>query len=283
MCYTILVRFIDDYFGVPPPTEPIMRHWLRVLFFDLFLNFTNDASKHEEAVKASLDRRAWVLQLIRDRQRDLDNGKPLADNVLNRMILLQREEGNGWFDDETIQRNIGGLITGILETTNKAVILVLDELFNRPDALKGAVDTAQVKDMKKMYGYVCEAMRFNPAQPGVIRYCESEQVLRGKGLKQYRIKAKRKVFALTACAMMDPVAFPEPRQFNPQREAVYMNYGYALHECYGKYINAVTISEFVAAILRLPGVRREPGWAGRGTGLHVGPFFNNFVVRFDTI
>jgi len=281
MCYTVLVRFIDDYFGVPPPTEPIMKHWLRVLFYDLFLNFTNNKAKHQEAVTASLDRRVWVLQLIKDRKRDLDNGKPLADNVLNRMILLQREEGNGWFDDETIQRNIGGLITGILETTNKAVILVLDELFNRPDVLRGAIDTAQLKDMKKMYGYVSEAMRFNPAQPGVIRYCESEQVLRGKGLKKYRIKAKRKVFALTACAMMDPDAFPEPRQFNPQREAVYMNYGYALHECYGKYINAVTISEFVAAILRLPGVRREPGWAGRGTGLHVGPFFNNFVVAFD--
>lgn len=284
MCYTVLVRFIDDYFGVPPPTEPIMRHWLRVLFYDLFLNFTNNAAKHEAAVQAALDRRGWVLQLIKDRKRELDNGKTLPDNVLNRMILLQREGGNGWFDDETIQRNIGGLITGILETTNKAAILVLDELFNRPDSLRGAIDTAQVKDMKLMYGYVCEAMRFNPAQPGVIRYCESEQVLRGKGLKQYRIKGKRKVFALTACAMMDPDAFPEPRQFNPQRErAVYMNYGYALHECYGKYINAVTISEFVAAILRMPGVRREPGWAGRGTGLHVGPFFNNFVVRFDTI
>lgn len=282
MCYTVLVRFIDNYFGVPAPTEAIMKHWLRVLFYDLFLNFTNNKVKHEEAVTASLDRRGWVLQLIRDRKRELDNGAPLADNVLNRMILLQREEGNGWFDDETIQRNIGGLITGILETTNKAVILVLDELFNRPDSLKGAIDTAQLKDMKKMYGYVSEAMRFNPAQPGVIRYCESAQVLRGKGLKQYRIPAKRKVFALTACAMMDPDAFPEPRQFNPQREAVYMNYGYALHECYGKYINAVTISEFVAAILRLPGVRREPGWGGRGTGLHVGPFFNNFVVAFDT-
>ncbi|HWK04591.1 MAG TPA: cytochrome P450 [Puia sp.] len=283
MCYTVLVRFIDDYFGVPPPTEPIMRHWLRVLFYDLFLNFTNDAVKHQEAVSAALDRRVWVLQLIRDRRRDLDTGKTLADNVLNRMILLQREEGNGWFDDETIQRNIGGLITGILETTNKAVVLVLDELFNRPDVLKGAIDTAQIKDMKKMYGYVSEALRFNPAQPGVIRYCESGQVLKGKGTKPYRIKAKRKVFALTACAMMDPAVFPEPRQFNPQREAVYMNYGYALHECYGKYINAVTISEFVAAVLRLPGIRREPGWAGRGTGLHVGPFFNNFVVRFDTI
>lgn len=282
MCYTVLVRFIDDYFGVPAPTEPIMRHWLRVLFYDLFLNFTNNIDKHEAAVQAALERRTWVLQLVKDRKQHLDNGETLPDNVLNRMIRLQRD-GNAWFDDETIQRNIGGLITGILETTNKAVILVLDELFNRPDALKGAADTARIKDMKKMYGYVCEAMRFNPAQPGVIRYCESDQILRGKGLKPYRIKAKRKVFALTACAMMDPDAFPEPRQFNPQREAVYMNYGYALHECYGKYINAVTISEFVAAILRMPGVRREPGWAGRGTGLHAGPFFSNFVVRFDNI
>jgi hypothetical protein len=60
-----------------------------------------------------------------------------------------------------------------------------------------------------------------------------------------------------------------------------MNYGYALHECYGKYINAVTISEFTAAVLRLPGIRRDSGFAGQGTGLHAGPFFNNFVVAFD--
>jgi len=73
--------------------------------------------------------------------------------------------------------------------------------------------------------------------------------------------------------MMDPAAFPDPRQFNPERDAIYMNYGYALHECYGKYINAVTISEFVAAILRLPDVRRETGksWQGNGTAARALP------------
>jgi cytochrome P450 len=281
LCYTTLVRFIDDYFGVPAPSETIMKHWLRVLFYDLFLNFTNNKAKHQAAVDAALERREWILQLIKDRRQQLKEGKTLDDNVLNRMILLAQEPENHWADDETLHRNIGGLITGILETTNKAVILVLDELFNRPEALKGAIAVAQQKDMTKMYGYVCEAMRFNPAQPGVIRFCERKQVLTGKGQKQYHIKAKRKVFALTAAAMMDPAAFPDPKKFDPERKAVYMNYGYALHECYGKYINAVTISEFVAAILRLPNVRREQGAAGRGTGLHDGPFFNNFVVAFD--
>jgi cytochrome P450 len=91
------------------------------------------------------------------------------------------------------------------------------------------------------------------------------------------------VFAITSAAMFDPAAFPEPKKFIGDRNAIYMNYGYALHECYGKYINAVTISEFVAAILRLKNVRRAPGMVGRGTGITQQSFPNNFVVCFDSV
>src|SRR6201991_1116995 len=281
LCRVVLVRFIGDYFGVPGPTETIMKNWLRALFYDLFLNFTNNAAKHQAAVDAANARKSWLLQLIKERKQALQKGQTLDDNVLNRLILLQQETDGAWFDDDTLQRNMGGLITGILETTNKAVILVLDELFNRPEILQDAIATAREQDMQKMYGYVSEALRFTPAQPGVIRYSEKKQTLGGKGNKTYTIPAGSTIFALTAAAMMDPAAFPEPRRFDPGRTAVYMNYGYALHECYGKYINAVTISEFVAAVLRLPGVRRAPGRPGRGSGMHIGPFPNNFVVAFD--
>jgi cytochrome P450/glutathione S-transferase len=281
LCFPVLVRLIDFYFGVPAPSEAIMRKWLRALFYDLFLNFTNNEAKHQKAVEASLARKDWILELMEDRKQALKDGQKLEDNILNRLILMQQEAGNEWFDDDALQRNIGGLLTGILETTNKATILVLDELFNRPDVLKGAVETAQTRDMKKMYGYVSEALRFNPAQPGVIRYSEKKQTLTGKGNKRYTIPAKTKVFALTAAAMFDPAAFPNPRTFVPERDSVYMNYGFGLHECYGKYINAVTISEFVAAVLRLKNVRREKGRTGQGTGLNAGPFPNNFVVAFD--
>lgn len=279
--YPVLVRLIDIYFGVPAPTEAKMKWWLRALFYDLFLNFTNNKAKHQEAVDAANERKAWILELIEDRKQELKDGKTLADNVLNRLILLQQEAGNHWFDDDTLHRNIGGLITGILETTNKAVILVLDELFKRPNALKGAIETAHQQDMKKMYAYVSEALRFNPAQPGVLRFSENQQVLTGKGSKGYIIPAKSKIFALTSCAMFDPAAFPDPKKFSADRQSRYMNYGFGLHECYGRYINEVTISELVAAVLRLKNVQREPGSAGEGTGLHTGPFFNNFVVRFS--
>jgi cytochrome P450 len=155
-------------------------------------------------------------------------------------------------------------------------------LFNRPDALKDAIAASNAYDVKKMYGFVSEALRFNPVQPGVIRFNEMAQTLSGKGQKKYRIKAKRKVFALTAAAMFDPAAFPDPKKFIAGREAVYMNYGFALHECYGRYINAVTLSEFVSAILRLKNVRREKGITGRGAGITQQSFPNNFVVCFDS-
>lgn len=277
----VLVRLIAYYFGVPGPTENVMKQWLRAMFYDLFLNFTNSAKKHNDAVTAATARKEWLLELIARRKQDLKDGNKLEDNVLNRLILMQQEPGNEWFDDDTLQRNIGGLLTGILETTNKAIILVLDELFNRPESLKGAIQTASAGDMNKMYGYVSEALRFNPAQPGVLRYSEKEQVIKGNGNKLFKIPARATIFALTSAAMFDPAAFPDPKIFDPERKSVYMNYGFALHECYGKYINAVTISELVAAVLRLPNVRRENARTGRGTGLHIGPFPNNFVVTFD--
>ncbi|MNJ97482.1 Cytochrome P450 [compost metagenome] len=280
-CKVILVRLIDHYFGVSAPTETMMKMWLRDLFYDLFLNFTNNKTKHQEALTAANERKNCLLEIIKDRKQDLKDGKTLDDNLFNRLIIMQQEPGNEWVDDDCLQRNIGGLITGILETTNKSVILILDELFNRKDSLKDAIEVAKAEDMNKMYGYVCEALRFNPAQPGVIRFNENEQLLSGKGTKNYRIKPKRKVFALTAAAMFDPAAFPNPKQFIGDRNATYMNYGFALHECYGKYINAVTLSEFTAAILRLKNVRRAPGRVGRGTGITIESFPNNFVVEFD--
>ena len=281
-CKVILVKLIEYYFGVKAPCERDIMTWHRALFYDLFLNFTNNKAKHDAAVKAATERKTCLLQIIKDRKQELAAGKQLDDNLFNRLIIMSQQPGYEWVDDDCLQRNIGGLLTGIFETTNKSVILVLDELFNRPDILPGAIETAKAADMKKMYGYVSEALRFNPAQPGVIRFNETKQVLYGYGKKNYTIPAKRKVFAMTAPAMFDPTAFPEPKKFIPDRNAIYMNYGYALHECYGKYINAVTISEFVAGILRLKNVRRAPGRVGMGTGITEQSFPNNFVVCFDS-
>ncbi len=276
----VMVRLIDNYFGIPSPTEVKMKEWLRSIFWDLFLNLGDNKDIHQKGLGAATRLKAWIVQLIKDRKQKIADGVGLSDNLLNRLILMQQEEGNQWFNDDAIRRNISGIITGALETTNKSVVLVLDELFRRPDALKTAIEVAKEGDMNQMYGYVSEALRFNPHQPVVLRYSESKQVLKGSA-KNYTIPAKRKIFATTAAAMFDPVIFPNPKVFDANRGPGYMNYGFALHECYGKYINAVTIPEFVSAIIKLPNIRRASNNAGKGTGLNEGPFPNNFVVEFD--
>jgi cytochrome P450/glutathione S-transferase len=282
LCYVVLTRLLGDYFGVPAPTKSTMQRWCLDLFYDLFFNFTNNKKIHKNAVAAGSERDAWTMNLIAQRKQDLKEGKPLEDNLLNRLIQIAQQPGYEWVSDSTICRNIGGLLTGAVGTTNKAAIYVLDQLFQRPEHLRGAVAAAQAFDVERVYGYVSEALRFSPVQPGVLRYNENEQYLKGSGIKQYKVKARRTVLALTASAMFDPVTFPDPQSFKPDRDARYMNWGFALHECYGRHINAISIPEFVTAVLRLKNVRRAQGREGRATGLNQGPFPNFFVVEFDS-
>lgn len=283
LCYVVLSRLLGDYFGVPGPTNSTTKRWSLDLFYDLFFNFTDNETIHGNAVTAANERNAWTLELIRQRKHDLQNGRNLDDNLLNRLILISQEPGYEWVSDMTICRNIGGLLTGAFGTTNKAVIYVLDQLFQRPDQLRSAVEAAVADDIDRVYGFVSEALRFSPVQPGVLRFSENEQFLSGAGKKKYRVRGGRLCLCLTSGAMFDPVTFPSPKTFQPDRDARYMNWGFALHECYGQYINAISIPEFVAAVLRLKNVRRAPGRAGQATGLNQGPFPNYFVVEFDPL
>ena len=280
--YVVLIRLLGYYFGVPAPVESQMEKWQRTMFYDLFLNFTNNKKKHQLAVDSGKERTSWVRGLIDERKKALADGKEIGDNLLNRLILLQQEPEYSWVDDDTIRRNIGGLLTGIQETTSKAVIFVLEELFKRPEMLKGAIEASELRDMDRVKGYVMEALRFNPVQPGVLRFSENKQFIKKSDKKMYTVKGNRRVLALTSGAMFDPVTFKDPKKFDPSRESRYMNWGFALHECYGRYINTVTIPELTAAVLRLKNVRPGKGSAGRGAGLKEGPFPNNYVVEFDS-
>lgn len=280
--YPILTGILDVYFGIPAPVESQIQKWQRTMFYDLFLNFTGNEEKHLEAVQSGKERTDWVRQLITERKQDLKSGKKINDNLLNRLIKLQQTEEYSWVQDDTIRRNIGGLLTGIQETTSKAVIFALEELFKRPDQLKSAINAAKDYDMETLKGYVYESLRFNPVQPGVLRFSETKQYINGTGKKKYTIKGNRKVLALTSGAMFDPVNFSDPKQFIPNRTSRYMNWGFALHECYGKYINSVTIPELVGVILRMENVKLTNGLSSKNSGLKSGPFPNNYVVEFSS-
>ena len=81
--------------------------------------------------------------------------------------------------------------------------------------------------------------------------------------------------------MFDPDAFTEPRAFRIDREqSLYLHFGHGLHLCYGRPINLVQIPEMVMALLRLDGLRRATGPAGRAA--YEGPFPDRLVVEFNS-
>jgi cytochrome P450 len=292
LCRPVYARLIDRYFGIAGPNDRVMLAWIRILFYDLFLNLTRNKAVHERAVAAGVERADWIRHVILDRTRVLAAGGELPDNVLNRMIRLSRQPGYEWVSEDVINRNIGGIISGVVETSNKAVVYTLSVLFDRPDMLKRAVEVAVAREgdmaitMAKdpMYGFVAECLRFMPVQPGVFRFTERRQTLTGGGTTPYTIKPRTKLLCLTAAAMRDPADFPNPGEFDPTRAAAgapYKNWGFALHECFGRYINTVLIPDLVAAVLRLPNLARDDSLAGCGAGLRAeGGFPNNFVVTF---
>src|SRR6266568_4802547 len=89
------------------------------------------------------------------------------------------------------------------------------------------------------------------------------------------VRVKLRLPAVTC----DPEVFTNPAEFNARRNVEYLHFGYGMHTCFGKAINDVQIPELLAALLRLPNLRRAPGSAGHI--LYDGPFPNRLVLEFD--
>ncbi|MGB1016259.1 MAG: cytochrome P450, partial [Nannocystaceae bacterium] len=276
----VLVRLVADYFGVTGPSEAAMKRWLRLLFWDMFLNPKDDEEVHQAGLKAASGLEQHLARIITSRRHVLeDTPGILADNLLNRMLRAQREPGNEWLDNDTVRRNISGLIIGALSTNAKAVVLVLDELLDRPEALREAMTAAQQDDIDTVHHYAFEALRFNPHSPGLLRFAEEAQSVCGPDGKSRKIKAKSTVYVGLSPAMFDPDHFPSPKKFDPTRDLKsYLHFGVGLHQCFGRHINAIVIPELCAAVLKLKDVRRGPGRTGRK--LYEGPFPTNFVLNF---
>ncbi len=281
----VVTQLIADFFGVPGPTRAEMQRWLHHCFRDLFLNNSNNQAVHQIALASAQSLKEHLDILITAGKRALRRGESLPDTMFNRLLQAQVQGSRPWLDDDTVRRNISGVIIGALATTSAAVVLALDELLRRPQALAKAREAAVRDDMDMVHGHVYEALRFNQHNPVLLRHVPAGATVdlgEPEGPpKPYQIPAQSTVYVGVGPAMFDPRAFAQPGEFNAARTNDYLLFGHGYHRCYGRYINAVTIPEFVAAILRLDNVRRAPALLGR-RGLYDGPFPSAFVVEFDS-
>jgi cytochrome P450 len=269
----VAVRTVATYFGMPGPDEATMMRWLRDIFYDVFLNLTNNKTVRAAALRSGGELRAHMDLVIAQRKSKAAADVP-PDDVLGRLLALEGA-ANPWLDDDTVRRNLSGLIVGAVETTSKLVTLILEELFRRPVVLLQARAAALAGDIEKVRLYAYEAGRFNPQTPMIFRYCPAETELAKGTPRARRIPAGTTMVLGTLSAMFDPEGFVSPGEFRIDRGVEYLHFGFGMHRCFGYLINDVQIPEIIAALLRLPGLRRA------GCLKYEGPFPQRMIVEFD--
>lgn len=250
------VRLVAGYFGVPADEKKMME-WQRAIFNEAFVNLNNDPAILQKGMVAAKEVATHLTALIAKRQQRPDQ---LQDNVLDR--LIEKQKDLPWLDDEAVKRNIL-CILGVVENTSKVVTHVIDQLLRRPAAMAEARNAALAGDYDILRGYCFEALRFNPHNPAILRFCKNGSVV-GQGTRhQSKIPPGTTVYAATLSAMFDPEVVTNPKEFNPARKVDYMHFGHGPHICTGRYISEVTVPELVSGLLQLKNLRRAKGRKGQ--------------------
>ncbi len=269
-------RLFGRWFGTPGPDEDTLIAWTLAIFEDIFVNVKNDPAIAAEADTASAALAAYLDEAIAARKASPE-GK--ADDVVGRLLAMQATSPTA-FTDEEIRVNVVGLVCGFVPTIATATAFALDALLDRPEVLEDAHAAARADDDDAVRAYVFEAMRLAPQGPGLFRRTRTDfEVAEGSG-HATKIPAGTLVFAASQSAMLDDDVVDDPNEFRLGRPAHHhLHFGVGLHQCFGRFANAMQIPLIAKAVLRRPGLARAPG--ADGQLVKDGPFPQSLVVTFD--
>ncbi len=270
---------VADYFGVPGPDPTTLMNWVRAIFTDIFLNFTQDPAISERGMKAGVEFRAYVDELIAQTKTERAAGAAETDDVLGRLITMQKAP-KASFTDTRMRDNLIGCISGVLENTNTAISNIMNYLFDHPEVMEKAAAAARADDSALLRQYVLEAMRFHTPAGLVVRLSTQAHTLAKGTPHETTIPPHTVVFAANGSAMMDETVVDDPAEFRIGRPAHhYLHFGWGLHQCLCKYISEVQVKEIINGLLMLTGLRRADGPEGALT--YHGPFPASFTVTFE--
>ncbi len=270
-------RLFGRWFGTPGPDEDTLMAWTLAIFEDIFVNVKNDPRISAEAETASKALAAYLDEAIAARRAGM-NGAPPTD-VVGRLLAMQATEPTA-FSDEEIRVNVIGLVCGFVPTIATATTFAIDALLERPEALAGAQAAARADDDDAVRAYMFEAMRLAPQGPGLFRRTRTDFEVAEGSMHATRIPAGTLTFAATQSAMLDDDVVDDPDEFRIGRPAHhYLHFGVGLHQCFGRFANAMQIPLIAKAVLRRPGLARAAG--DEGKLVKDGPFPQSLVLTFE--
>lgn len=243
------IRLTQDYFGFNASEKELFK-WSYCTQSDMFHNFTNDATVHKNNVQSGKEMKEFLSKEIVNHRKQIQKD-PKLDDSFSRLIKISDSSKATGFDDERIIANIMGLLVGGIETTSQAIVQVLD-LFIRvfPKKMAEAKKYAKEGNNEKFDAYVWEALRFNPINPFVARLSSQDYTLAAGTARATKIPKGSVALISTRSAMRDEKQVPDADSFKTDRPNYhYMHLGFGAHECLGKYIGMVEITEIVKQIL----------------------------------
>jgi cytochrome P450 len=253
-------RLVGRWFGTPGPDEDEFIAGALAMFEEIFVNLKNDPAISARAHEAAGALRAQLDEAIAVRKAD---GAGHADDVLGRLLAMQASEPSA-FSDEEIRTNFIGLIVGFIPTVATATTFALNALLDRPDALESTQQAARSGDDDAVRAHMYEAMRLAPQGPGLFRRARTDCVIAEGTHHETRIPAGTLTFASTQSAMLDGDVVDDPEEFRTDRPPHhYLHFGTGLHECFGRFANAMQIPLIAKAVLRRPGLERAAGDEGQ--------------------
>jgi cytochrome P450 len=279
------IRMCGDYFGFPGPDLKTMYRWSMAIQSGLFKNLQNDPAVHEASVQAGQEMLKYLGDLLEDKRAEIRNaGSNPPQDTFSRLIRTRfPPELN--FDDSRILANVASLLISVCETTSQAIVQAIEQILARPQIKQEAIAAAREPNPDRFDRYVWESLRFNPINPLLFRYCESDYTLAAGSARQAIIPAGTMVFALTASAMFDEDVVPDPDSFILDRPGwpgfTGLHFGYGHHTCLGRHIAGVMIPEVIRRVLLLPSVRLLPPPDG-SIDFQGGPFPERFVIGFGS-
>lgn len=237
----VVTRFSDDYFGLELKNETQYMHWMRILFWQCFLNLSKDAKVKEIAIQASLELKEHLDQLIKKKEQQIINHEAVADTLLTRMVHYKKE--NSWVDNDTIRRNLCGLMIGTLDNTCKVLVKVIQYFTQHQVRWKEFISLSHEKNDQQLTAFWLEALRFNPHNPILLRHSASQTTFQDK-----TIPMGSTVYFVHTSAMFDPTVYTTPKAFIKDRGVDYLHFGYGAHRCFGEHITYVQITELLKGL-----------------------------------
>jgi cytochrome P450 len=274
--YRVPTAFVGHYYGVPGPSQDAWVSWLQMLALFIFNFWAGGSPFKEEASATGLKFQTYINNTIRQREAAIRNQQDVPDDALTRMINAAIANPVDALDEIAIRRNLGGLSIGCTMPPSGTFIFAIDKVMSLKDTDPATFDmivrSAVDDDTDLLSRCMLEAARLaSPVPPTLFRTALQDYVLAKGTPRAKTIAAGSTVILVPSSAMMDPEMIDEPNAFRIDRPLwSYVHFGEGMHQCLGREIGKILLTESARAVLKLPNLRRASGAAGQivaGSGL----------------